>query len=81
MKLYSYKGRCNLAGERIREAREDAGLSQEQLAAKLQLAGLEITQKSISRIETGLRVIPDYELAFFAAALNKTVLWLLGIDE
>ena len=80
MKLYSYKGRCNLAGERIREAREAEGLSQEQLAAKLQLAGLEITQKSISRIETGLRVLPDYELMFFADVLNKSVAWLLNVN-
>ena len=77
MKLYSYRGRCNISGERIRQAREVEGLSQEQLAAKLQLLGLEITQKSISRIETGLRVVPDFELQFFAKALNTTILWLL----
>ena len=77
MKIYSHKGRCNLAGKRICEAREAEGMSQEQLAARLQLLGLEITQKSISRIETGLRVLPDYELLFFAKALNKSVLWLL----
>ena len=78
MKLYSYHGRCNISGERIRQAREDEGLSQEQLAAKLQLLGLEITQKSISRIETGLRVVPDFELQFFAEALNRPILWLLA---
>ena len=77
MKLYWYKGRCNLSGERIRQAREDEGLSQEQLAAKLQLAGLEITQKAVSRIETGLRVVPDYELKFFAQALDRGIMWLL----
>lgn len=77
MKLYGYKGRCNLAGERIRIAREEAGLSQEQLAAKLQLAGLEITQKAVSRIETGQRVVPDYELMFFATVLEKDLSWML----
>jgi len=78
MKIYSYKGRCNIAGTRIREAREAEKLSQENLAARLQLLGLEITQKAISRIETGDRVLPDYELQFFATALNKTILWLLN---
>lgn len=78
MKIYAYQGRCNLAGVRVREAREAAGLSQEQLAARLQLLGLEITQKSISRVETGLRVLPDYELKFFADALQTSVLWLLS---
>lgn len=77
MKLYGYKGRCNLAGEKIRVAREEAGMSQEQLAAKLQLAGLEITQKAVSRIETGLRVVPDYELIYFAEALSKDLSWML----
>ena len=81
MKLYSYQGRCNISGERIRQARESEGLSQEQLAARLQLLGLEITQKSISRIETGLRVVPDFELQFFAKALNRTVLWLLNQEN
>jgi len=81
MKLYTYQGRCNIAGERIRQAREAEGFSQEQLAARLQLLGLEITQKSISRIETGLRVVPDFELRFFAQALNKSILWLLGQES
>lgn len=81
MRLYSYNGRCNMAGVRIREAREKERLSQEQLAARLQLLGLEITQKAISRIETGERVIPDYELPYFSAALNKSILWLLGFFE
>lgn len=52
-------------------------MSQEQLAAKLQLAGLEITQKAVSRIETGLRVVPDYELNYFAEALSKDLSWML----
>ena len=81
MKLYSYQGRCNLSGERIRQAREEERLSQEQLAAKLQLLGMEITQKSISRIETGLRVVPDFELQFFAKALNRSIIWLLDNEN
>lgn len=81
MKLYSYQGRCNISGERIRQAREAEKLSQEQLAARLQLLGMEITQKSISRIETGLRVVPDFELQFFAATLDVSVLYLLNLTD
>jgi transcriptional regulator with XRE-family HTH domain len=77
MKIYQYKGRCNLAGARIRKAREQAGLSQEGLAKCLQLTGMEIGQNAISRIELGLRVIPDYELKYFAAVLNKPIDWLV----
>ena len=63
------------------DLRENLGLSQEQLAARLQLYGIEIGQKTISRIETGLRVVPDYELLWFARALETTSSWLLGEQE
>ena len=70
MKIYRPYGRCNISGERVREARERAGLSQERLAYKIQIAGLDITQKAISRIETGDRVVADYELEYLADALG-----------
>lgn len=77
MKLYRYNGRCNISGIRIRELREGMGLSQEQLAAKLQLLGMEVTQHMVSRIETGLRVVPDFELKYFAQFFHKPVEWFL----
>ena len=78
MKLYRYKdGKCNASGSRIRELREAAGLSQEQLAAKIQLAGLNLNQKAISRIETGERVVPDFELLYSSEALGVPVCSLL----
>lgn len=80
MKLYAFNGRCNLCGIRIKQRREELGVSQEQLAARLQLLGLEISQKVVSRIETGLRVVPDYEVGFFARALDTTILWLLNAE-
>ena len=51
-----------------------AGLSQEQLAVRLQLDGLGLTQKAISRMETGERVVADYELVHLARAL-EVVFW------
>ena len=55
MKIYRQPdGRCNVSGIQIKALREARFLSQEQLAAKAQLAGLNITQKAISRIETCL---------------------------
>lgn len=81
MKIYKPGGRCNLSGERVRRAREQAGLSQEGLAARLQLEGLGLTQKAISRIETGERVVADYELLYLSRALGVGVLTLLGVEE
>lgn len=78
MKLYKYKdGKCNASGSRIRELREAAGLSQEQLAAKIQLAGLNLNQKAISRIETGERVVPDFELLYFSEVLGVPIASIL----
>lgn len=77
MKIYSYKGKKNLCGDRIREARQRARLSQSDLAAKIQLAGVTMERDSISRIEIGTRFVADYELKVFAEALNVTVNWLL----
>lgn len=81
MKNAHYDGKFNCSGPRIRERRTELDLSQEQLAAKLQLAGLDVTQKAISRIETGLRVVADFEIPFFADALGVSPLWLLGREE
>ena len=65
----------------MRQTRERENLSQEQLAAKLQLAGLNITQKAVSRMETGKRVIADYELPYLADDLDDTIYYLLGMEE
>lgn len=77
MKIYRYKNRYNIAGTKIKERRTAAGLSQEQLAAQLQIAGLPINQKQISRIETGERIVTDFELLFFARIFDTSTECLL----
>ena len=67
-----------LDGARVKEARLRLGLSQEELAVKLQLLGLQIGQMAVSRIETGKRLVPDFELPILAEALGVTTDWLLG---
>lgn len=78
MKLNPYGEKLNVAGHHVRELRMKRGLSQEQLAAKLQLMGYSIGQKAISRMETGDRVVTDYELLLLAQVLNVSPLQLLG---
>ena len=48
------------------------------VAYKLQIIGLDVTQKVISRIENGSRVVADYELDYLATALGTTINHLLG---
>ena len=77
MKIYDYKGRKNISGNRIREARLKKRLSQ---AAKLQIAGITMERDSVSRIEIGTRFVADYELMIIAEILDVTVDWLLSED-
>ena len=81
MRLLTLNGKCNACGARVRKAREALGLSEEQLAAQVQLQGHGLTQKAVRRIENGERIVPDFEIPLLAAALRVSPLWLLGIEE
>ena len=81
MKIYDYRGKKNICGERIREARVVQKMSQSELAAKMQVEGITIERDSISRVEIGTRFVADYELKVFARVLNVNILWLLAITE
>ena len=81
MKIYDYNGKKNISGIRIREARRRQNLSQDELAAKMQVEGLVIVRDSISRVELGTRFVPDYEIPIFAKVLKVSIEWLLGLEE
>ena len=77
MKIYDYKGRKNLCGDRVREARARKKFTQADLAARLQVAGVIMERDSVSRIEIGTRFVTDYELAVLSDVLGVSVEWLL----
>ena len=66
--------------KRIKEARKSLKLSQEMLAAKLQVEGINIERDSISRIEIGTRFVADYELLVLCKILSVTPEYLLSIN-
>ena len=78
MKIYQFKGKCNISGSAIR--RERQRLSQEQLAARMQVEGIQLNQKAISRIETGGRVVADYELTTFSRVLGVSMQKLVDTE-
>lgn len=80
MKIYDYNGKKNICGKRIKEARKKLNLSQENLAAKLQIEGITIERDSVSRIEIGTRFVADYELLVLCKILNVTPAYLLGLE-
>lgn len=81
MKIYTYTGKKNLCGDRIRIERLKKRMTQMELAAKIQLQGITLERDSISRIEIGTRFVTDYELKLFAKVLNVTVDDLLEEDD
>lgn len=78
MKIYDYNGKKNICGDRVHEARCRLRLTQNDLAAQLQVNGINIERDSISRIEIGTRFVADYELRELAKLLKVSVAWLLG---
>ena len=80
MKIYDFNGRKNICGERVKKARRKLKLSQQMLAAKLQLSGVIIERDSVSRIEIGTRFVADYELLALSKILKVSPTYLLGIE-
>ena len=75
--------RGNICGEQIRIARalHKPPLTQEDLARKVNLKGMEMTPLIISRIENNQRHICDAELRVLAKTLGVSMEWLCGEEE
>ena len=56
----------NLVGPVVRKLRMEAGLSQEALAARLQVAGWDLSRGGLSKIEARLRRVNDAEVLVLA---------------
>ena len=80
MKIYDFNGKKNICGERVKAARKKLNLSQEDLAAKLQLEGVIIERDSVSRIEIGTRFVADYEILILSKILRVTPEYLLKLE-
>lgn len=57
-------------GKNLRTARENAKMTQDVLAAKLQLKGCDITRSAIAKIEVGQRHLYPDELLLIKEILN-----------
>lgn len=77
-RLYAPDGKKNLIGPKIRELRRAKGLSQEQMAAQLQLLGMDSERGVVKRIENGSRFVTDLELCLLAEYFRVSVEELLG---
>ena len=92
LKITTYRGVCihedlRLSGKEKCQRRHDSStasknrMSQNDLAARVQVEGVMLERDSISRIESGTRFVADYELFVFAKVLGVDVASLLEFQE
>lgn len=63
----------NITGKNIQKIRKINNLTQQELAIKLQIAGLNHTRMTIAKIENGYRQVTDIELQKLADVLEVSV--------
>lgn len=70
----------NICGDRVRlgRAMQKPPLTQNDLARKMQLAGMDMTQAIVSKIEKNQRHVCDGELLMLSKVLGVSMEWLCG---
>ena len=74
-------GEKNLISQRLIALRKEHGLSQRELAYKLQLEGYDIDKNVITRIETNKRYATDLEIKAFAQVFHVTYEFLIDGED
>lgn len=70
MKTKKFNDKRNICGELINKYRKDAKMTKTDLSRKLELHGIYLHRNEISRIENGLTLLKDFELAAIADILE-----------
>ena len=73
-------GRNNLCGVAVARLRKAEGISQRELADRLQRSGLDVDKHAVQRIESGQRFVTDIELLYLSKTLHVSLDELLSID-
>lgn len=70
----------NVTGANIHRLRLSAEpkVSQADMVARLARCGVDLNQSQIAKIESGVRIVADYEAAAFAKALKVPIQELFG---
>lgn len=74
-------GRNNACGIMVAKLRKTEGVSQRELADRLQRNGLDVDKNAVQRIESGQRFVTDIELLHLSQVLHVSLDQLLYSDE
>jgi len=70
----------NIVGPVVREMREKKGLTQPELAAKINILGWDISRETLAKIEAQIRWVADFEIPFLASSVGLDPLELLRLS-
>lgn len=69
-----FNGNFNITGKNIKKIRKENKITQEELCARMQVMGYQISRSDISKLENGKKFIADFEIFGFAKALKVSIL-------
>lgn len=64
----------NVIGTNIKNIRKKNKLTQEDLCARMQIMGFQISRSDISKLENGKKLITDFEIIGFSKALKVSII-------
>lgn len=70
----NYTNSYNVIGKNIQSLRKNNKITQEELCARMQVLGYQISRSDISKLENGKKIIADFEIIGFAKALKVSIL-------
>ena len=68
----------NIIGKNIKKIRKDKKITQEDLCARMQVMGYQLSRSDISKLENGKKFIADFEVYGFAKALKVSIMDLFS---
>lgn len=74
-------GGKNYISNKLKELREERGMSQRKLAGEFQLLGFDIGKDVITRIENNKRYVTDIEIIAIMRVFHVSSDYLLGVKE
>lgn len=64
----------NVCGKNIKKIRKEQKITQDELCARMQVMGYQISRSDISKLENGKKFITDFEIVGFSKALKVSIL-------